>query len=265
MVSVRHKAMGTRFIDDYQVLLLDMGNTFMFGGDRFGDGEDYYATYQQAGGTTLSSEEVHMHITDVFRRMLTAARDPSCVDDFGDVARFLRTSETTSGVSMAEQDLLIKVFSRHEVGTIDDAHVHALHRLRASHTLGLVSNVWSPSGIFESALQEAGVRDLFSVRVWSSDHLSIKPSARLFQKALQGFSISPERVVYVGDNPKRDVAGAKAVGMATVWIENETRPLMPDMPEPDHVVADLIQLLDEGIQKRNGRTKECRRRGTPRT
>jgi hypothetical protein len=30
----------TRFIDDFDVILLDMGNTFMFGCDRFGQSVD---------------------------------------------------------------------------------------------------------------------------------------------------------------------------------------------------------------------------------
>ena len=39
-----------RFLDKYSVLLLDMNGTFMFGHDRLGNDQDYYATYQMAGG-----------------------------------------------------------------------------------------------------------------------------------------------------------------------------------------------------------------------
>jgi hypothetical protein len=38
--DVRPGKLRKRFIDDYDVLLLDMGNTFMLGVDRFGDGVD---------------------------------------------------------------------------------------------------------------------------------------------------------------------------------------------------------------------------------
>ena len=234
--------MNARFIDDFEVILLDVGNTFMFGGDRFGKGEDYHATYRALGGKNLSTDEVRAHITELFDVMLIAARDPTRVDDFGDVRRFLLESKGTSGLPSSELDLIVKVFSAHELGSVSQPYVDTLRQLKGSHRMGIVSNVWSPSDVFESALESAGIRDLFTVRVWSSDYLSIKPSARLFQKALDAFAVDPAHVVYVGDNPKRDVLGAKAVGMATVWIENETRPLTKEIPEPDCIVSDLTEL-----------------------
>ena len=238
--------MTKRFIDRFDVILLDMGYTFMFDVDRFGENEDYHATYRDLGGRSLTPEEVRAPITEVLDRMLTAARDPERVDDFGDVRRFLRESGAASELPPPELDLIVNVFSRHELGSIPPGQAEALRRLRSSHPLGLVSNVWSPSPIFESALENAGIRDLFTVRVWSSDYLSIKPSPRLFQIALDAFGVDPARVVYVGDNPKRDIAGAKAMGMAAVWIENKLRPLTPDIPEPDYVVSDLTQLIESG-------------------
>ncbi len=238
--------MNNRFIDRFDVILLDMGNTFMFDVDRFGEDEDYHSTYRDLGGRILTPEEVRAPITKVLDRMLIAARDPARVDDFGDVRRFLVESGAASELPPQELDLIVNVFSRHELGSIPKRHADALRQLRSSHPLGLVSNVWSPSPVFESALESAGIRYLFAVRVWSSDHLSIKPSARLFQIALDAFAVDPARVVYVGDNPKRDIAGAKAMGMAAVWIENKSRPLTPDIPEPDYIVSDLTQLVETG-------------------
>lgn len=37
--------MHTRFIDQFDVVLLDVSHTFMFDVDRFSDAEDYGATY----------------------------------------------------------------------------------------------------------------------------------------------------------------------------------------------------------------------------
>jgi putative hydrolase of the HAD superfamily len=244
--------MSTRFIDNFDVILLDMGNTFMFDVDRFGEDQDYHATYRELGGKNLSPVEVQTCITDIFDRMLAAARDKARVDDFGDVRRFLEDAKSTYGLHPSEQDLIVQVFSRHELGSISREHVNTLLRLRASHPMGLVSNVWSPSHVFETALQEAGIRDLFTVRVWSSDYLSIKPSVRLFQIALDVFGVATDRVVYVGGNPKRDVAGAKAVGMAAVWIKNQMWPLTPEIPEPDYIISDLTQLLKSNACAENG-------------
>ena len=53
--------MHTRFIDQFDVVLLDMSHTFMFDVDRFSDTEDYAATYRQVGGNLLSDEENTSH------------------------------------------------------------------------------------------------------------------------------------------------------------------------------------------------------------
>jgi putative hydrolase of the HAD superfamily len=233
--------MTARFIDCFDLILLDMGNTFMFDCDRFGENEDYLATYHKCGGQKLRPEELRFHITGVLERMLSAAGDPARYDDFGDIRRFLAET-SSSNLSSTEVELIVEVFARHEIGTVPETHAHALRQLSHSHPLGLVSNIWSPSSLFEAELERAGLLHLFAVRVWSSDTLSIKPSPRLFQKALNPFDVPPERVIYVGDNPKRDIIGAKSLGMATVWIENKARPLTPEMPQPDLIIADLTQL-----------------------
>jgi len=234
--------MSKRFIDDFDVILLDMGNTFMFGVDRFGASEDYHATYRQLGGRRLNPGELGFHIDSVFDRMLAASRDTTRYDDFGNVCRFLREMPGTRNLSGSERDLIAAVFGRHEVGTVPETHARALRELHESHALGIVSNVWSLSSVFEDELEKAGIRRLFTVRVWSSDHVWIKPSAHLFQKALAVFNVDTSRVLYVGDSPKRDVAGAKALGMGAVWIENKARPLAPEDPQPDLTITDLTEL-----------------------
>ena len=243
MVGVRRMKMESRFIDKFEVILLDMGNTFMFGMDRFGENEDYHATYCQLGGQYLGPEEVHDVITNVFGQMLSAARDPLRYDDFGDVRRFLNELDGTAKLSESENELIVEVFSRHEVGKISETHVESLRRLSSTHQLGIVSNIWSPCKVFENELDRVSIKELFTICVWSSDSLSIKPSPHLFLKALDAFSIESARIVYVGDNPMRDIAGAKNLGMAAVWIANNLRPLTSEVPDPDRIISDLTELL----------------------
>jgi hypothetical protein len=38
-------------IEQFQAILLDMNDTFMFGADRFGENQNYAEVYQQLGGT----------------------------------------------------------------------------------------------------------------------------------------------------------------------------------------------------------------------
>jgi len=50
----------------------------------------------------------------------------------------------------------------------------------------------------------------------------VKPDARIFQYALQQLGIAPAdygRVIMVGNNLERDIKGANALGMVSVWLD----------------------------------------------
>ena len=142
-----------------------------------------------------------------------------------------------------EMALVEEVFLRHEMGSIPDSHVQALRGLRQTHGLGLVSNVWSRSGPFMAALDRKGLKDLFDVIVFSSDHGCIKPSSRIFEKALEAFDVDRSRIVMVGDSHKRDVGGAKGVGLSAVLIAPPGEELDERFPVPDLVIGDLRELV----------------------
>ncbi len=96
-----------------------------------------------------------------------------------------------------------------------------LERLRdAGLVLGVVSNFeeW-----LERLLEELGVRPFFDVRVISGVEGVEKPDPRIFELAMSRAGVTPERSVYVGDNPEFDVEPALAVGMFPVLIDRRGR------------------------------------------
>ena len=68
----------------------------------------------------------------------------------------------------------------------------------------------------EPELAICGLRDLFEVRVLSSRLGYKKPDPRPFAKALAALHVAPEHAVYVGDNPARDLIGARRAGMRCI-------------------------------------------------
>ncbi len=237
--------MSKRFIDDYKVLLLDMGNTFMFGSDRFGPEIDYYPIYRELGGQMMSDKRVSLILNRLFDHMLAVYRDPGRYHDYGAVAEFLEQLSEAKDLPRPERVILEQVFARQEMGRIPDTHVRILGELRKTHPLGLVSNIWSGRDLFEKEFKRIGIYDLFDILVWSSNHGCIKPSAHLFETALARFPADASQVLFIGDNLMRDVGGARALGMATVWITNgQSKPLHPD-PKPDLIVQDLGNLLSK--------------------
>jgi putative hydrolase of the HAD superfamily len=109
--------------------------------------------------------------------------------------------------------MLFRSLSRRQFGLFPDAAA-VLRRLRERYAVGLVSDAqW----VFtEPELALTGLRDLFEVRVLSSRLGYKKPDSRLFAKALAALHVAPEHAVYVGDNPGRDVVGARRAGLRCI-------------------------------------------------
>ncbi len=234
----------SRWIDRFDVVLLDMGNTFMFGCDRFAEDDGFAATYRRLGGVAVPDGRVDEIILALFRRMLTLARDPARYDDYPSTMDCLCALPQAANLADEELRLLERVFAHHEAGSVPDSHVRALERLAGTHVLGLVSNVWAPSPFFSRALTDAGLMDLFSAVVFSSDHGCIKPCPRIFETALAALSADRNRTVHVGDSLKRDVAGAKGAGLSAVWASSGRDAGGWPGPQPDLVVDSLCDLPD---------------------
>lgn len=235
------------FIDRFHVILLDMGHTFLFDCDRFGQDQDYHETYRSLGGVALDSHRVTAAIGSIFAAMMADQINPVCYDNYRTVAEHLQSNDESRILPLSEQHLLEAVFARHEAGAIPPLHAKAIHALSRSHPLGVISNIFSNSTLYVEEFARAGVLDLFDHIVWSSQHGCIKPSPRLFHIALERFGLSAAQAVYVGDNPKRDIAAAKSLGMGAVWIRNEQRPLSPGDASPDLVIDHLADLPDARV------------------
>jgi len=113
-----------------------------------------------------------------------------------------------------------------------------LDRLQdAGLVLGVVSNFeeW-----LERLLEELGVRRYFQVSVISGVEGFEKPDPRIFQLAMARADVTPERSVYVGDNPEFDVDPALALGMFPVLIDRDR---FLDAPGPRITAMDQLPAL----------------------
>ena len=53
------------------------------------------------------------------------------------------------------------------------------------------------------------------------------------------------RILFVGDSLKRDIWGAKSVGLSAGWIDRGLRNIDDGDPRPDRVIKDLRDLLEQ--------------------
>jgi putative hydrolase of the HAD superfamily len=111
-----------------------------------------------------------------------------------------------------------------------------LHALRTRVSLAAVSD--AQRLFLEPELRAVGLAGHFDVLVVSSDHGFRKPDPRLFRLALEQLGVPATAALHVGDNPDRDVAGARAAGLLGVHLDRAGTP-----PHPDHTVSSLLDLL----------------------
>jgi putative hydrolase of the HAD superfamily len=88
------------------------------------------------------------------------------------------------------------------------------------YPLALVAD--GPVGTFHNVLTQQAIYDAFDAFAISQEVGVSKPDARMFRHALAQLHIPPteyHRVVMVGNNLARDIKGANALGMISVWLD----------------------------------------------
>jgi putative hydrolase of the HAD superfamily len=123
-----------------------------------------------------------------------------------------------------------------------DAH-EVLTALKARGlATGLLSNTHWPRAVHEHFLEKDGLLDLLDTRLYTSEMGHMKPHGEAFRALLDAVGVDPSRAVFVGDRPRDDIAGAKAVGMRTVLLAG--RPVPAGDVEPDAVLTRLRGLVE---------------------
>jgi HAD superfamily hydrolase (TIGR01509 family) len=89
----------------------------------------------------------------------------------------------------------------------------------------------------------------FPAVVTSEDASAYKPSPLIFQRALALLGLRADEAWHVGDSLHADVAGARAAGIAAVWVNRRARPVPDDM-DPAWVIGDLTGLTAKLAQVR---------------
>lgn len=96
----------------------------------------------------------------------------------------------------------------------------------------IVSNTpWgSPAVLWREEMARLGLADAIDVLVFCPDCGWRKPARPIFDHALGKLRATPDRCVFVGDDPRWDIAGPQALGMEAVLIDRRTQTL-PDVLE----------------------------------
>jgi putative hydrolase of the HAD superfamily len=99
-----------------------------------------------------------------------------------------------------------------------------LRALRAGgYRLALVSNTpWgSPGALWREELGRLGLDRWLDVVVFCTDAGVRKPAPPIFQLAVDRLQVEPRDCLFVGDDPRWDLAGPEALGMETCLIDRQ--------------------------------------------
>jgi putative hydrolase of the HAD superfamily len=118
---------------------------------------------------------------------------------------------------------------------------------RRGYVLGIISNLITSREI-PDWMEEDGFSPYFKAIVLSSVLGKRKPDPVVFLEGARQAEVEPARCVYVGDNPKRDVIGARQAGFGAVVLIIDPTKLaekhITDENRPDLVIHKFTDLLD---------------------
>ncbi len=120
-----------------------------------------------------------------------------------------------------------------------------LARLRdAGLGLGLITNAFQPMWLRDIEMQAHGLLEYFpECRFSAADVGYLKPHPDIFAVALDCLGLQPDEVIFIGDNPTADIAGAQSAGMRAVLRVNHTvKPMISGLIIPDAAINSLDEL-----------------------
>jgi putative hydrolase of the HAD superfamily len=144
-----------------------------------------------------------------------------------------------------------ETFTTLQAGLIPGAGALVRELKRRGYRLALIAD--GRPGTYRNVLSQHDLYDLFDA-VAISEHLGVqKPDRRMFTHALDQLEIAEDdygRTVMVGNYLERDIRGANAVGMISVWLDwAPRRPKVPadgsEVPQHTiHLPLDLLPLIE---------------------
>lgn len=116
--------------------------------------------------------------------------------------------------------------------------VEALRALGGRYKLAVISNI--DDDLFAASVRQLGVT--FGLVVTAEQARCYKPDPAIFELALRRLAVEPHHITHVAEGVT-EIAPARRLGCATVWVRRHGRSARLLTEVPDHEVPDLRSLL----------------------
>ena len=121
--------------------------------------------------------------------------------------------------------------------TFFDGTLDILGDLSSRYSLGVISNG-------NADVHHIGVGHLFDFTLSSEGAGVAKPDKDIFHQAQALAQVELDEMVYVGDDPKRDILGAQGAGIDAIWYNPRLQP-WPGGKTPFAVIRHLNELEEK--------------------
>ncbi len=115
-----------------------------------------------------------------------------------------------------------------------------LEALRPEVKLGMITN--GASDLQRAKIAGSGLAGYFAAILISGEEGFGKPKPEIFRLAIDRLDVDEASAVMIGDSLARDVVGAAAVGIKSVWVNRTGIKANDTYPAPDAELRDLATL-----------------------
>ncbi len=231
----------------YRAVIFDAGGTLIGKDDPLGYEKEFVAILAELGVST-STEQIH----DVMVRLQKEGRqrrqrtggwsrtEEEHRQNLVWVGTFLLEN---LGVSEDIEGKAAAIYDRFAAGAFTGLFSDVKPTLRSlkeqATTLGVLSN-YPP--FLERNFHLLGIHHFFAFFVVSSLVGFEKPDPRIFEIAVQRAGCPREEILYVGDSPHDDVAGARGVGLDAILLDRFD--LFPEVDcDRIHSLTELLEIM----------------------
>ncbi|MBN2457440.1 MAG: HAD family hydrolase [Sedimentisphaerales bacterium] len=104
-----------------------------------------------------------------------------------------------------------------KVGTLEPNTAETLNALtKMGLKLGIISNTFITASSLDKHLEQLGILNFFTVRVYSCEFDFRKPDVRIFKVAAERIGETLGNILFVGDQVSRDIKATVRIGMRAV-------------------------------------------------
>jgi putative hydrolase of the HAD superfamily len=228
-----HRATLSPIVPSPRLVLFDLDDTLCdYAGARIVRLQKAFSLALESQDSTISidldeliaeSLAIHPHGVDHFEDLL---RRHSIVDK--------RAAEIAKTWYRQNRFYCLSLFAD-AIETLD-----AVRRLLPHRTIGMITN--GPTDVQRAKIDMFGLESMVDFILISEEFGVGKPDPSIFAEALRLGGAGNREAVYIGDSPEYDIAGARAAGIRSIWVNRMGKSWIAEHHPPDYEASDLADV-----------------------